>query len=194
MRTNCFNFMDVRQCRQGYRLRSWTVADVHERRRQSIETVHSNGGSMALKERERRYNERWVNCAAADAAYEQVRTLEGGEFKKLTELGRGLLSRIRGRGEKHGIQATTLMQFQSVKDFAEDCGVAVETLLANGDGLYPLRLPAPAASVARQPQQCPPSEIASRAAADASGVAAMGASSSRADERHDPSSRKPIPL
>src|SRR5689334_21850615 len=100
---------------------------------------------MARKERDRRYNERWVDCAAADAAYEQVRDRGGSEFKKLTELGRGLMSRIRGRGRKDGNQvSTTLMHLQSVKDFAERCGVPAETLLANGDGMHPLK---PAASV-----------------------------------------------
>jgi hypothetical protein len=117
---------------------------------------------MKPKERQRRYHERWVDCAAADAAYERIRTQQG-EFKKLTELGRGLLSRIRGRGERGGTRVTTLMHFESVKQFAERCGVAVDSLLANGDGWQPLQLNTSTASVAGglDEESRPSGEIAS---------------------------------
>jgi len=94
---------------------------------------------MAQEDRKRRYHERWVNCAAAEAAYTQLSTQQR-EFKKLTELGRPLLARIRGREKKGVIQQTTLMQLQNIQAIANRCGVPLETLLANGDGMNPLKV------------------------------------------------------
>jgi len=93
---------------------------------------------MAQEGRQRRYTERWVDCAAAEAAYNELST-QPREFKKLTELGRSLLARIRGREKTGTIQQSRRMQLDSIQAFARCCGVPLETLLANGDGMNPLK-------------------------------------------------------
>jgi hypothetical protein len=99
---------------------------------------------MAKEDRRRRYHERWVDCAAAEAAYTQL-SAQQREFKKLTELGPGLLARIRGRGKGGVTRQTTLMHLDSIEAFATRVGISVTALLANGDGMNPLK--APTASV-----------------------------------------------
>jgi hypothetical protein len=86
----------------------------------------------------RTYNERWVDCAAAAAAYDQLSAVQR-EFKNLSELGPGLLARIRGQDEKGMTLHTRLMHEDSINQFAARCGVPPATLLANGDGLNPLK-------------------------------------------------------
>jgi hypothetical protein len=88
--------------------------------------------------RKRRFHERWVDCAAAAAAYDQL-SAQQREFKKLTELGPGLLARIRGREKKGVIRHTTLMHLNSIAAFAAVSKVPVTELLANGDGMNPLQ-------------------------------------------------------
>ena len=93
---------------------------------------------MAKEPKKRRSTERWVNCEAARAEYERVST-DQRKFQKLSELGSGLLTRIRGRED--GIWLSTrLMQENSIRQFAELCSVPYETLLANGDGLKPFQV------------------------------------------------------
>jgi hypothetical protein len=88
---------------------------------------------MARNAKERRYDERWVDCSAAQAAYDQTKAYTD-RFFKLRELGPGLLSRIRGRGKAGVRESYVLIQYQNVRNFAECCGVETSTLLTNGDG------------------------------------------------------------
>jgi hypothetical protein len=105
------------------------------------------GGPMAQEEdrRKRRFHELWVNCAAAEAAYEQLRN-QPSKFKELTEMGPGLLARIRGRQKKGVIRKTTPIQLANIEKFSSICGISPKDLLVNGDGLSPtLALPASSA-------------------------------------------------
>lgn len=91
-------------------------------------------GFMSGKNKTRRFDERWVDCAAAQAAYEQAKARKV-EFKQLRDLGPGLLSRIRGRGKSGDVQVARLVQYANIKKFADLCDVLVETLLVGGDGM-----------------------------------------------------------
>ena len=93
-------------------------------------------GFMSGKNKTRRFDERWVDCAAAQAAYEQAKARKV-EFKQLRDLGPGLLSRIRGRGKSGDVQVARLVQYANIKKFADLCDVLVETLLVGGDGMNP---------------------------------------------------------
>jgi len=91
---------------------------------------------MAGEGRKRRGEELWVDCAAAAAAYERLSAAQRKDFNPAA------LARIRGR-EKGGVTLhTRLMTKSSIEAFRKAAGVPLESLLANGDGLSPLKPPA----------------------------------------------------
>ena len=89
---------------------------------------------MAKRTKVRRFDERWVICAATRAAYEHAKTNKV-RFKELSQLGPGLLSRVRGHGRLGSRESTVLIQFDNIKKFADLCEVPLDTLLAGGDGM-----------------------------------------------------------
>jgi hypothetical protein len=76
----------------------------------------------------------WVDCAAAEAAYERAKA-DQERFSKFKEKGwTGQLSRIRGRRRGGVTQPFVRVYRSNLKAFAEICGVEINQLLAGGDG------------------------------------------------------------
>ena len=88
---------------------------------------------MAGKTRKLRGEELWVDCAAAAAAYERLSAAQRKDFNPAA------LARIRGREKGDVTLHTRLMTRTSIEAFGKAAGVSLETLLANGNGLSPLK-------------------------------------------------------
>lgn len=91
---------------------------------------------MADRKLKRRSNERWINCEAARIIFNRI-SQDQREAKKVRVLPSSLLARIQGIDTKEHV-ASRVVQIDSAIQFAKLCGVNVEEIYANGDGLCPL--------------------------------------------------------
>jgi hypothetical protein len=83
----------------------------------------------------RRYEERWIDCAAARSALDDFCTKSGTKREEvIRKVGSGTFYRILGQKSGEPLQPHAKVTEKSAKSFAKACEVPVETILWEGTG------------------------------------------------------------